>query len=85
MPYIDPHTRLDLDPHIDELAQLVMSDGELNYCITRLLLHQWEANPRYSTLNSLVGVLECVKLELYRQYGVPYEDIKRKENGPVQL
>lgn len=85
MPYIDPRTRAELDAHIDELAQKAQSDGELNYSITRLLLHRWESNPRYSTLNSLVGVLDCVKLELYRQYGVPYEDSKREQNGPVEL
>ena len=31
----------------------------------------------------LVGVLDCVKMELYRRAAVAYEEQKMKENGDV--
>ncbi len=37
----------------------------------------------YATINEMIGVLECAKLELYRMIAAPYEDKKRKENGPI--
>lgn len=58
--------------------------GELNFYITKLC-HIYIKNKglRYSTLNEVIGVLECAKLELYRQVAAPYEDIKKNENGAV--
>ncbi len=38
---------------------------------------------RYSKINSLIGVLECAKLELYRRVAAPYENDKIDENGDV--
>lgn len=32
---------------------------------------------------TILGVLECVKLELYRRVAAPYEDRKIEENGDV--
>ena len=58
--------------------------GELNYAITSLV-HNFVMSDvvNYSAINEAIGVLECAKLELYRMVAAPYEDIKRKENGPV--
>lgn len=58
--------------------------GDLNYSITKILhnyLEQCEWS--YASLNLVVGVLECAKLELYRTIAAPYEDKKRKENGSI--
>jgi len=38
---------------------------------------------KYDDYNTLIGVLENIKLELYRRKIIPYEDIKIKENGDV--
>jgi hypothetical protein len=67
--------------------------GRLNYVITRLLVDTIKdfiqvpgddlATLRYDDYNALIGVLECAKLELYRQLVAKYEDIKIEENGPV--
>lgn len=58
--------------------------GELNFVLTRLVDDYVERNGlRYATLNEVVGVLECAKLELYRRLAAPYEDRKRQENGEV--
>lgn len=78
MPYIPPYRREDLetlDPH---------SAGELNYKITQTLLQYLKAQgTSYDSLNEIVGVLECAKLEFYRRAVVAYEDEKIKENGDV--
>ena len=60
---------------------LVITDGETNYMITKILLQTKPKN--YHDYNSLIGVLECVKLELYRRAVAAYEDKKIKENGDV--
>lgn len=69
---------------IDDLITLCESPGELNYLITVLLQEYIHKNGvSYTTLNEVIGVLECAKLELYRRTLAPYEDIKQQENGEV--
>jgi hypothetical protein len=94
MPYIKQHMRDELDPFIDAFAKKVKEiheanpvqtrDGLLNYSITRIL-NQVFADAKYHDLNEVIGMLECCKLEYYRVYGGPYEDLKQKENGPVEV
>ena len=55
--------------------------GVLNYTITKLLL-KFEPIP-YQDFNALVGVLECVKLKLYRGLVVPYENWKKKSEADI--
>lgn len=55
--------------------------GELNYILSSIV-YEWMMEHGLS-YNSAIGVLECMKLELYRQVAAPYEDRKKKENGPV--
>ena len=58
--------------------------GELNYIITTLV-HCYIRRKHlcYTTLNEVIGVLECAKLELYRVIAARYEDGKQMENGPI--
>lgn len=80
MPYIEPVDRDALES--GEVAP--RTAGELNFVLTRLVDDYVERNGlRYATLNEVVGVLECAKLELYRRLAAPYEDRKRQENGEV--
>lgn len=58
-----------------------LSDGALNYCITQLLFSRGPET--YSDLNSLIGVLECCKMEYYRRLVAVYEDGMVEENGDV--
>ena len=87
MPYIKPERR----PFVDK-GQIgsfgnkgqIGSFGDINYFISTVLeqcLKQWGTS--YETINGLVGVLECVKLELYRRVAAPYETQKMLENGDV--
>ena len=65
---------------------ITITDGMLNYMLTNLVLQYIEQHGlRYSVLNSVVGVLECIKMEIYRRIGGVYEDQKIKENGDVML
>lgn len=83
MPYIDKPARRALDPHIAALAAALLGkkDGEVNYAITTLLNSLYFDS--YARFNAAIGVLECVKLELYRRAVARYEDQKKQEHGDV--
>ncbi len=87
MPYIRKQARTRYDRQIDALTRLLLKDkapaGEINYVFSRILKGLFEANRSYTEANKLVGVLECVKLEIYRRSIVPYEDEKILENGDI--
>lgn len=77
-------------PYITEKAKKQLAAGreprnvgELNYCITRLILEYCHQNINYSDINDVIGVLECAKIEFYRRVVIPYEDKKIVENGDV--
>lgn len=58
--------------------------GALNYELTMLCLNFLrERGESYSTINVIVGALECCKLEFYRRAAAPYEDVKIASNGDV--
>ncbi|KKN22756.1 hypothetical protein LCGC14_0911920 [marine sediment metagenome] len=79
MPYIPPRDRAMLDNGLRK----PVTPGELNYRITQFILDYAGDDPTYSVYNEVVGVLECVKLELYRREIASYEDKKKEENGDV--
>jgi hypothetical protein len=81
MPYIKKEIRADIDLTVKHYTRYLLSNGELNYLITKLLLAQEPSS--YEGYNSLIGVLECCKLEFYRRAVSVYEDQKIKENGDV--
>lgn len=87
MPYIKPEDRPKYDKILTEIIEILKAqpvervDGELNYCVTRIMKEIYP--PKYFNYNRAVGVLECIKLEFYRRMVGPYEDIKIKESGDV--
>ena len=82
MPYVDTIARNQLI--VQERPRPPRTAGELNFVITSLLDEHILLNGcSYDTLNKIVGVLECAKLELYRRIIAPYEDRKCRENGDV--
>ena len=82
MPYIRPGLRTLLDPN--KANDLPRVSGELNFVITREV-SEWikRRGLDYGTINAAIGVLECVKLELYRRIAAPYENIQCEQNGDV--
>lgn len=84
MPYIEEETRKKLNPTIDSLSNEISTLGELNYCITDLCLKFLYKSPIcYTSLNEIIGLLECVKFEFYRRMLTVYEDKKCAVNGDV--
>lgn len=81
MPYIRQEKRKALDEKIRAISDGVLTYGELNYVITKLLLGM--DGDSYEDLQNLIGTLECAKQEFYRRKIAPYEEKKRKENGEV--
>jgi hypothetical protein len=78
MPYLKNSDRIELE---DRRPQ---TSGELNYTITNLLIDYIDSKgTSYDVINSIIGVLECAKLEFYRRLAAPYEDTKIAENGDV--
>ena len=88
MPYVKPNDR-EFDTVVNEVVYDYLIDtgydvGKLNFFFTRILdcLLQ-ERGVSYTNINEIIGVLECVKMELYRRIAAPYEDKKKEENGDV--
>jgi hypothetical protein len=79
VPYIKQAER-DL---IDE-GGIVYTAGQLNYVITRMVDEYITGHDlSYSTINDIIGALECAKLEAYRRVAAVYEDDKIELNGDV--
>ena len=67
-----------------EVAATGLSNGDLNYLMTKLaLLYLAKHGTSYNTLSDVVKAFECAKLEFYRRHVAPYEDRKIHENGDV--
>jgi len=82
MPYIRERDRPDID--IDNWDWTKKPIGALNYILTFIMLDCIKVRGQsYATYNEVLGVLECMKQELYRRMVAPYEDAKREENGDV--
>lgn len=82
MPYIRKELRGPIDIELQDLNYAVNGPGDLNYAITRLVAMYMGA-PTYAKINEAVGILECVKLELYRRLATPYENQKKIDNGDI--
>ena len=86
-----PYIRKDLREKYNSMIALIRGRteafqcvGELNYLITKILdVYITKKGLSYTTLNEVMGVLECVKLELTRRKVTPYEKEKCETNGDV--
>lgn len=91
MPYIDKGLRKHWNPYLKNLLARLkeplpdgsVAPGVLNYIVTRILLAAIGNKPSYARYNEIIGMLECCKLEMYRQRVGKYEDKKLKSNGDV--
>lgn len=85
MPYIpDLKQRARLDRDLLPASEGIITDGDLNYAITRLV-DAWLSRVGicYDTISDVVKALECAKLEFYRRIAAPYESQKCYTNGDV--
>jgi len=89
MPYVDElHRDSAITDHTGHFITIdmgvVSTPGILNYTMSYLMNQYLKAQGEsYTTYNTLIGVLECAKLELYRTQTAEYENIKRELNGDV--
>lgn len=83
MPYITKNRQMNLETRLAVSSSEDVA-GDLNYMITMLIQdYMMEKGKSYQTINEIIGVLECAKLEFYRRVASPYEDGKRLTNGDV--
>jgi hypothetical protein len=89
MPYVDSEVRDLFDQHIADIVyNLELSNfhpGNINYVVSKLMSEVLRRGVSYRQINDLIGTLECVKLELYREVASGYEDDKKQLNGPVYV
>ena len=86
MPYITQEAREKFKGQfgLKAFADLCSGPGDLNYLITRLLVHYIKKlGESYATYNEVIGVLECAKMELARRRLASYESDKHRLNGDV--
>ncbi|MEW5773359.1 MAG: hypothetical protein AB1916_07515 [Thermodesulfobacteriota bacterium] len=84
MPYIPADRRPRFDPHLEQAAAQIETEGDLNYCITKLAaLFLERVGTNYANLALCASAMEHAKLEWYRRRTAPYEDKKILENGDV--
>lgn len=82
-PYIQPDRREPLRAQCG--GSHPCNAGELNFVLTDLCLRYLNIKTKqdYAAYNEVIGVLECMKQELYRKRVAAYEDKKEQENGPI--
>lgn len=99
MPYIEPKSRAQFDPLIDQLAERIVAEakaagheaafaGLLNYTCTRLALQivrMQFGKMRYWLIALVTGAFQNISEEFYRRVAAPYEDAQMKKNGDVDL
>jgi hypothetical protein len=85
MPYIKQEARDRLTGLNGAAPGSPMNAGELNYAMTMLVLSYVRriGEGGYAQINDVLGAFEGAKLEFYRRYAAPYEDVKRAQNGDV--
>jgi len=84
MPYIKQRDR----EALSDGSLFPYDEGDLAYVLTEKTLRflyggAGKTALGFSDYATAMGIIECVKLELYRRMVAPYEDKKMKENGDV--
>jgi len=85
MPYVKKSVRDRFsEDFLNDICLCCYAPGDVNFVISKIMNGVIQSQGLdYVTINSLIGALECAKMELYRRIAVPYEDAKIKENGDV--
>lgn len=84
MPYIKKQDRAKHDEILRDIDYFILDMGDINYFVSSMLKMYIEVHGEsYNCYNSLIGVVECIKLELYRRQVSPYEDVKIGQNGAI--
>lgn len=61
-----------------------LTKGDINYIFNQIAIaYVLYKGKNYDNVNDTVGIFECAKLEFYRKFVAPYEDIKAEKNGDI--
>jgi len=78
MPYITVDQQKEMQEHGPRTA------AEFNFAVTKLIqFYLSRRGVSYSACNDVLGAMEACKLEFYRRFVAPYEDLKKEANGDV--
>lgn len=84
MPYIKNKDKREMHDVIMDLRQYILSKGDLNYAICelvgRIILDDIIS---YTEISKWISAVHDAEEELRRRILVPYEEIKKSENGDV--
>ena len=82
--YIDTERRKDISEKVMDIMLKISTKEEYNYAIA-LLLHSYlqRNGDDYDHVNDIIGILECVKLEIFRTLVTPDMIKNKKENGHI--
>lgn len=88
MPYIKQDERPQYDHHIEPLVRALeendFNEGHINYIFCKILKAKYDKeNHSYKSINAIMGVLDCVGIELYRRFFSIKEEIVRVKNGDI--
>lgn len=89
MPYLVADERVDIESIIPDLSAAILTPGttlpgNINFAVSSLVNEiVADRGESYALYNTILGALECSKLEIYRRMVSPYEDEKQKQNGDV--
>jgi len=84
MPYIKEKDKREMYNAIQDLQNFVISKGDLNYAICELvgrLIINDEIS--YTKISKWIDAVHDAEAELRRRLLVPYEELKKAENGDV--
>ena len=86
MPYIKQSRRQEFDSLLAQLGPKVQNKGELNYCVSILMLWFVETHgENYQTLSDAKNALIDATEEFVERHIKDYEAKKREENGDLEL
>ena len=83
MPYVEQHLRMTRPCGC--LEHPPIEAGQLAYQVTRDCLQWLDRQPKrgFLAFATMIGVLICVVLEIYRRVIAKYEDVAIQRNGDV--
>jgi len=88
MPFIKGRERWQYNELIDSLVKRFREagskTGHANYIISRFLVRAWPPKfLRYDDFNKIVGLLVCVLLYYFIRWVIPYERLKKMQQGDI--
>lgn len=84
MPYIKDKEKSEMSDAIRDLYNYILSKGDLNYAICELVGRViLDDEISYTKISEWIDAVHNAEAELRRRLLVPYEELKKEENGDV--